>query len=119
MIINLLSEYISTGNGFDSVDVFSSGVAGLVTFTFLLYCILEGLQELRIIKLIQAKYFKAFGIFFEVLLFLAGIYILTISNATFISWWSIIIVFQVTGLLILIVVDIKKIQLRWRSFPES
>ena len=112
VLINFLSRINSNKTGLRNFDIFATGFSGLLIFTFLLYCLLEGLQELRNMKLIQAKYFRTFGLFFEVLIFLSGLFILVSANGYLSPWWfALIVIFQVIGVLTLVIIDIKKIRL--------
>lgn len=109
VLVNFLTGIGFNRTGIDNFDNFATGLAGLLALTFLLYCLLEGLQELRNKEIIQAKFFKVFGLIFEVILFVTGAYILTISRGLF-SWWTTLIIFPTIGLLILITVDVRKIR---------
>ena len=95
----------------DNIDLFLVILSGLLTLSFVGYCIIMGLQEIRGQKFIEAKYFESFGIFFELMIFLGGLYLLSIQLQTQSDLWRIgLMALWQIGLLTLLVVDIKKIR---------
>jgi hypothetical protein len=70
-----------------------------------------GLQEIRNQKIIDAKYFESFGIIFELMIFLGGLYLLSILLQKQSDHWRIgLMALWQIGLLTLLVVDIKRIR---------
>ena len=86
-------------------------LGGLLTFTFVSYCIVIGLQEIKGRQLIEAKYFESFGLLFEILIFVGGLYLLFVLLRQQAEFWRIGLVFLwQLGLLTLLIVDIKRIR---------
>src|SRR5262245_61372476 len=96
-------------DGADSVGMLAQGLMILVVGTFVLYCVLMGIQEITNNQFIQARFFNIFGLVFEVIAFFSILYILKISGGEGFEVWEIALlaIWQI-GLLALIVVDIRK-----------
>ena len=95
----------------DNIEVSFVILSGLLTLSFVGYCIIMGLQEIRNQKIIDAKYFESFGIIFELMIFLGGLYLLSILLQKQNDPWRIgLMALWQIGLLTLLVVDIKKIR---------
>jgi hypothetical protein len=70
-----------------------------------------GLQEIRNQDFVEAKYFESFGVFFELVIFLGGLYLLSIQLQNQGDLWRIgLTALWQIGLLTLLVLDIKKIR---------
>lgn len=51
-------------------------LSGVVVLTFVLYCIIAGIQELKQTSFTNARFFDIFGLFFEILVFTATVFII-------------------------------------------
>lgn len=109
ILVNLISKW---GVGpiddaiFFSLRILTAGVL----LIFSAYCVITAIQELKNEKLIDAKFFEFFGLFFEVIVLLAGFYSLKTSFAqnmdvSAIFWLTL---WQI-GLVILIYVDVRRV----------
>jgi hypothetical protein len=86
-------------------------LGGLLTLTFVTYCIIIGLQEIKDQQLIEAKYFELFGLLVEILVFAAGFYLLVILFQYQSNFWKIgLMILWQLGLLTLLIIDIKRIR---------
>jgi hypothetical protein len=85
-------------------------INGVIGFTFVLYCVVTGIQELTRKQLIDAKFFYFFGIFFEILIFLAGAYMVTVARDVGIetSRIAMLVCWQVV-MAIVVFVDVRRI----------
>jgi hypothetical protein len=59
----------------DEFGLFFTTLGGLLTFSFVSYCIVIGLQEVKRRQMTEAKYFQTFGLLFEMLIFVGGLYL--------------------------------------------
>lgn len=118
LAVYILFNYISLTilnlperNDMGNIGLFFSIFSGVLTFSFISYCMIMGLQELINRQWMEAKYFQFFGLIFELLLFVTGLYLLFVLRPQQLEFWRIglMIVWQL-GLLILLIVDIKRIR---------
>jgi hypothetical protein len=67
------------------------------------------LQELKERRLFQAIFFSAFGVIFEIVIFLGGLYVLQLIPGNEVAAFRMILLicFQI-GLVILIFIDVKR-----------
>ena len=95
----------------DDFGLFFIILGGLLTFSFVSYCIVIGLQEIKKRQMTEAKYFQAFGLIFETLIFVGGLYLLVILLQQQSDFWRIgLIILWQLGLLTLLTVDIKRVR---------
>ena len=113
ILLNLLLTTSDSVDNSDEREILFQIMSGLVTGTFVLYCVLMGIQELTDKQFIQAIFFNVFGIIFEVMIFVGVIYILRILGKQEVEIWrfALLTLWQI-GLFALILVDIKKL---WTS----
>ena len=106
IVFTAFSEKSLVTNEGASLYIFSA----LIGFTFVLYCIVMGIQEIRMIQLIEARFFYVFGIFFETLIFLAGFFVINVLLNSEIQNWQLPL-FAVWQLLLLVIifVDVRRI----------
>lgn len=112
MVINFFDRTHFQFGSADSTEVFFTILDGLITIVFSGYCITTGLQEIKRRQIFDAKYIEDFGLFFEFLIFIGGVYLFTLlllSQPTDIWRLGLLIIWQF-GLLILIIVDLKRIR---------
>jgi hypothetical protein len=85
-------------------------ISGLTGLTFILYCIIIGIQEIKNKHFIETRFFYIFGAFFEVLIFLAGLYVLKLTQVAGIEAWRIaLLIFWQIVLMAIIIVDIRRL----------
>ena len=95
----------------DNFGLFFITLGGLLTFSFVTYCIVIGLQEIKKRPMTEAKYFQIFGLLFEILIFVGGLYLLVILLRQQSDFWRIGLMFLwQLGLLTLLTVDIKRVR---------
>ena len=95
----------------DDIRLFFIILGGLLTFSFVCYCIVIGLQEIKKRQMTEAKYFQTFGLLFEILIFAGGLYLLVILMRQQSDFWRLGLVFLwQLGLLTLLTVDIKRVR---------
>jgi hypothetical protein len=95
----------------DDMGLFFMLLNGLLTFSFVSYCIVIGLQEIKHRQPIDSKYFESFGLIFEILIFAGGLYLLVGLVRQQSDFWRIgIMSLWQLGLLMLLTVDIKRIR---------
>ena len=93
------------------IGLFFTVLSGLLTFAFVSYCIVIGLQEIKDRQLIEAKYFESFGLLFETLVFAGGLYLLVILLRHQSDFWRIgLMILWQLGLLTLLIIDIKRVR---------
>jgi hypothetical protein len=93
------------------IGLFFTVLGGLLTFAFVSYCIVIGLQEIKDRQLIEAKYFESFGLIFETLVFAGGLYLLVILLRHQSDFWRIgLVILWQLGLLTLLIIDIKRVR---------
>jgi hypothetical protein len=118
LAVYILFNYISLTilnlpemNIMGDIGLFFSIISGVLTFSFISYCMIMGLQELINRQWIEAKYFQFFGLIFELLIFVTGLYLLFLLLPQQLEFWRIglMIIWQL-GLLILLIVDLKRIR---------
>jgi hypothetical protein len=87
-------------------DVFTGSLA----LTFVLYCLVMGIQELKELKLVEGKYFYIFGTLYELMIFLSGLYIIRLVGEKDFEIWRIgVVMFWNIVLLTIIFLDIRKV----------
>src|SRR5688572_18809779 len=81
LIVNSISGtfFLSATNQGPAVISFNF-IKGLVGLTFILYCVIMAIQEIKNKQLIDAKFFYVFGIFFQILIFVGGFFILKVIH---------------------------------------
>lgn len=90
---------------------FFTVLGGLLTFAFVSYCIVIGLQEIKDRQIIEAKYFELFGLLFETLIFAGGLYLLVILLRHQSDLWRIgLMILWQLGLLTLLIIDIRRVR---------
>ncbi len=95
----------------DDIGLFFIILGGLLTFSFVSYCIVIGLQEINKRQPTEAKYFQTFGLLFEILIFVGGLYLLIVLVQHQANFWRIGLMFLwQLGLLTLLIVDIRRIR---------
>jgi hypothetical protein len=95
----------------DDFGLFFIVLSGLLTFSFVSYCIVIGLQEIKKRQPTEAKYFQTFGLLFEILIFVGGLYLLFVLLRQQSDFWRIGLMFLwQLGLLTLLIIDIKRIR---------
>jgi hypothetical protein len=95
----------------DDMGLFSIILGGLLTFTFVFYCVIIGLQEIKKRQLFEAKYFESFGLLFEILIFVVGLYLVVVLLRQESDFWRVGLMFLWQfGLLTLLIIDIKRIR---------
>ena len=103
---------------FDNSDILQNIIVifgGLFTLTFTAYCVITGIQELKNREIIDAKYFDAFGLFVQIIVFLAGLVLLKLYFVQKFDLLTIgLLTFWQAGLLLLIIVDVRRFQHIWR-----
>ena len=106
----IFQEFYKVGP--DSLGELAIPVSGIVLFTFILYCIIEGFQELKEKELVDASIFRGFGIFFQIFIFGVGLLILfNIIGEPYFLWTSIALVASQIALIPVLIVDVQKIRL--------
>jgi hypothetical protein len=94
------------------LELFAKSLGGLLVFSFVLYCILEGIQDLRKEEFMNAKFFRFYGLFIEILTF--GFVLSVLKDPVDPGEFSGMILMLVI-LLLLIFVDIRKF---WRGYSQ-
>ena len=83
-------------------------VFGMLGFTFILYCIIEGIQEIKNKRIVHAKYLSLYGLVFESLILSGNLLVFLIMGFPKLFIDKILALILVVGLLFLIVFDFKK-----------
>ena len=95
----------------DDLGLFFIILGGLLTFPFVTYCAVIGLQEIKEQQKIEAKFLQAFGLLFEILIFIGGLYLLFVLVRQPFDFWRIgLMILWQLGLLTLLSVDIRRIR---------
>jgi hypothetical protein len=93
----------------DNVGLTFLILGGLLTFSFVSYCLVVGLKEIKGRNSIEAKYFNVFGLFFEILIFVGGLYLITVLFRQQFDLLKVgLLTFWQLGLLTLLIVDMKR-----------
>ena len=111
IILNFVSRTNFNLDGVTGIEIFLIALSGLISLTFSSYCVIIGLQEIKEEQIIDARFFEFFGLFFELLVFLGGLYLLNILFGHSTEYWRIglMMIWQI-GLLVFILVDVKRIR---------
>lgn len=95
----------------DSFELLIFGIYGLLTFSFVFYLLIAGVQELKKKELFAAKFFSVFGLVFELISFFGLLYVLTaLIGKNFRLWATTYVFFMLVGILTLVVVDFRKMR---------
>lgn len=110
----LVNYIIQASSDFDEargIEIFLIMVVGLILLTFSLYCVLIGIQEIKKHQMLEAKFFEFFGLFFEFLIFLGGLYLIRMLFNQNSEYWRIglMLVWQAV-LVVFLYVDFKRIR---------
>jgi|GEM_PF-2814533 len=110
IIFNWLSHTSFTFVHLTRPQIVAELASALFSLTFALYCSLMGLQELKERQLFNARFFNAFGVFFQIIIFVVGLFFLRFLFGLKIEVWKIgwLIIYQM-ALLVLIFVDVRRI----------
>lgn len=112
IVINFISQINFNFADSERIEIFIVAFGGLLTLVFLSYCIVIGLQEIREEQIFEARFFEIFGLVFEVLLFLGGLFVLTMLLKSSIPLWKLgLLLVWETGLILFIVTDFRRIRL--------
>ncbi len=113
LVILILINFIRNGFSYDvapKYQILTSVMTSIIAFTFMLYCLLEGIQEIKKRRFIHAIFFRIFGILFTLLLLLIQILtsmaVLSLSLDFFVVAYTIVFGLM---LLFLLIVDIRKL----------
>jgi hypothetical protein len=112
MFYRFFTVMMSIETGRNPLIILTFCLVGLLLISVVLYCVIEGIQELKEQQLISAKFFRFYGLFSEVWLFAGGV--LIFARLLFVQtsvWYIVISLLWIVSLLILIVADIRKIRL--------
>jgi hypothetical protein len=113
IVVNIFFTNSSSFERANAANIFFQWMTWLVVGTFVLYCIITGIQEWSANQFIHASFFNIFGVVFEILVFLAGLYIIDIYRIKEMKLWRLVLVLLwQTGLITLIVADIRRL---WRN----
>lgn len=107
---NFINQIILEFNG-NEFEFLLTILMGLMTLGFVVYCIVLGLQEIKEHRIFSARYLEYFGILFEFLVLLSGIFMwIALVQQPLILWTIIIYIIFTLGLSILLIVDLKRIR---------
>jgi hypothetical protein len=96
---------------YEGSNILFAILSGILTLIFVTYCIIIGLQEIKSRQIIEARYFEIFGILFEVIIFVGGLFLGAFLLQQQIDVWKIgLLILWQLGLLILLIVDLKRIR---------
>ena len=120
LIVNAISRNTFTLSGLESHEIIPGIAEAIISLTFILYCIIMGLQDWKNERLIHAKYFNAFGLVFEILILMITFYLLIlmlgdkseVTQIAFFALWN-------AGLLILIYADIRRMWIGKREYTNE
>jgi hypothetical protein len=111
IIVNFLSRTYFNLDGGNGIEILLFALSGLISLSFSSYCVIIGLQEIKKEQVFDARFFEFFGLFFELLVFLGGLYLLNILLKHDTEYWRIglMMIWQI-GLMVFILVDFKRIR---------
>ena len=111
IIISFIKQDSFDFAGADKIEGFIVFSTGLLSLSFSFYCIVIGIQEIRMEKMINARYFEIFGLFFELLVFLGGFYLVIELFTYWTKYWQIVlfIVWEI-GVLVFLAIDLKRLR---------
>lgn len=108
---NFIRQTMLDIQGAAEFELFFTTLGGLLTFSFVSYCIVIGLQEIKKRQVTEAKYFQTFGLLFEILIFVGGLYLFIVLLRQQSDFWGIgLMLLWQLGLLTLLIVDVKRIR---------
>jgi hypothetical protein len=111
IIVNFISRTNFNLDEVNGIGILFVVLSGLISLTFSCYCEVTGLQEIKEEQIIDARFFEYFGLFFELLVFLGGVYLIKILIKHSTEYWRIglMMIWQIR-LLVFILVDIRRIR---------
>ena len=115
-LILIVKFFTNTPNNLaypEGIKLLVGSMEAVIIWTFVLYCILEGVQEITNTEFIQAIFFDFFGIIVEIITFIVMvlIFLFLIGKGIGALIISLMLLWQI-GVLILIVVDLRKLSMR-------
>ncbi len=102
---------LAKGSTWDAVNIWVNIIMDSLTLAYVVYLIREGILELRTQVNHNFRFFRIYGLVFEIILFIGAALTLAFVEWNNVNIWSMMpaILFEI-GLFLLLLVDLKKLQ---------